>query len=158
MLQAIASNPDYLHETYEVFRSLNIGTHEVQSCVANNCSRPGTVNINCTFSENSKAKGYLSILCSETNSSQERFVVANRTSSSELKISVSGLPRGNYTVVVFDLESNGLPVLSDDSNPYVLAAEEEDITVTNPAEAGGMLLCLKTNTTIYAGRIIGMFY
>lgn len=114
-----------------------IGTHEIQTCVANNCSRPGIVSISCSFSENSKAKGYLSILCLKTNSSQERFVVANRTSSSELKLSVSGLFRHNYTVVVFDIQSNGLPVLSDDSNPYVLAAEEENITVTNPAEAGG---------------------
>ena len=111
--------------------SIYIGTHEVQSCVANNCS------INCTFSENSKAKGYLSILCLKTNSSQETFFVANRISSSVFKISFSGLPHGNYTVVVFDLGSNGLPVLSDDSNPYVLAAEEKNITATNPAEAGG---------------------
>ena len=128
--------------------SIYIGTHEVQSCVANNSS------INCTFSENSKAKGYLSILCLKTNSSQGRFFVANRTSSSEVKISFSGLPHGDYTVVVFDLGSNGLPVLSDGSNPYVLAAEENNITVTNPAEAGGKeeqqwrnVILFKLNTT-----------
>ena len=67
------------------------------------------------------------------------FVVANRpdTSTSGVNISVPRLPPDNYTVVVYDLGSNGLPVLSDASNPYVLAAEEENVTVTNPGDAGG---------------------
>ena len=56
---------------------LKLGAHEVQICVANNCSQPGTVNISCTFSENSRATGFLSVLSSETNTSQEMFVVAN---------------------------------------------------------------------------------
>ena len=118
---------------------LILGTHEAQTCEANNCSTGGRVNISCTFAENSQAKGYLSILCPKTNSSQEMFVVANRpdTSTSDVNISVPRLPPDDYTVVVYDLGSSGLPVLSDASNPYVLAAEEENVTVTNPGDAGG---------------------
>ena len=80
--------------------------------------------------------GYLSIVCSKANSSQGRFVVANRTYSSDLNVSVSVLP-GNYTVVVYGLTSNGLPVSSGGDNPYVLAAEEKNITVTNSGDIGG---------------------
>ena len=96
------------------------------------------VSIGCTFAENSKAAGYLSIFYSEAIS-LVMFVVANRLDkcSSNLNISVPVLPRDNYTVVVYDLESNGLPVLSDDANSYVLNAEEETITVTLSGKAGG---------------------
>ena len=96
------------------------------------------VNISCTFAKNSKAAGYLSILYSEAVS-LGMFVVANRldTSGSDLNISVPELPPNNYTVVVFDLGTNGLPVLSNDTNYYVLAAEEGTITVTLPGKAGG---------------------
>ena len=79
--------------------------------------------------------GYLSILCSKTNPYQVIFVVANRdnVSSPDLNISVSGVPPDDYTVVVFDLASNGLPpVLSGNIN---YAAAEENITVINSGEA-----------------------
>ena len=121
------------------FPFLNLGTHEVQTCVANNCSQPGTVNVSCTFSESSKAMGYLSILSSETNTYREMFIVACRDnmSSSDLKISVSGIPPDDYSVIVYDIESNGLPVLSNETNSsFVLCAEEKDVAViTEPQVA-----------------------
>ena len=88
---------------------------------------------------NSKAMGYLSILCSKTNFSQEMFIIADRpnTSTSEWETSVRGVHRDDYTVVVYDLESNGLPPLSDDIKPYVLCAEEEDVNVTTDPEETG---------------------
>ena len=58
-------------------------------------------------------------------------------SHSNLNISVPGLPPDDYTVVVYDLGKDHLPVLSDDNNSYVLAAEKENVTVTNQAEARG---------------------
>ena len=108
---------------------LSLGTREVQICVASNSSRPGTVNISCTFSENSGARGFLSVLSSETNTSREMFVVANRydMSRSDLKTSVSGVPPDNYSVIVID----GLPVVSNDTNPFTLYAEENDVAVTS---------------------------
>ena len=129
-----------MFETHmEIFTSLYLGTHEAQTCEATNCSRPGTIDISCNFSESSTAKGYLSILCSRRNSSQEVFVVANRsnTSSSDLKITVTGIPSDEYNVFVYDLGKDHLPVLSDENNSYVLAAEEENVTVTMHAEATG---------------------
>lgn len=123
--------------------SLYLGTHDVQTCAAGNCSTGGRVNISCIFTENSKAKGYLSLLCpkdnsSQTlNSSQEMFVVASRKdmSTSELKLSVSGVPPDNYNVAIFDLASNGLPPALSGSPNFV--AEEDDITVIGPGEAKG---------------------
>ena len=63
------------------------------------------------------------------------FVVANRTdmSSSGLRISIPGLPRDKFDVVVFDLEENGHP--PRDIN---YAAEEETVNITDPGEPEGM--------------------
>ena len=139
----IKTEESHLLSCGNVFLSI-VGTHEVQTCVANDCSTGGRVNISCNFTENSNAKGYLSILCpkinsSETfNSSQEMFVVASRKdmTTSELKISVSGVPPDNYTAFVFDLASNGLPPALSGKTNFV-AEEEENITVTDPGEAKG---------------------
>ena len=127
----------------EIFTSLNlyIGTHNVQSVSANNCSMPGVVNISCTFAEKSTSMGYLSILLPQlkANSSNGMFVVANRSDvvNADLDISVPGVPPGDYVVIVFDLESSGLPVLSTSINPYTLSAgEEENITVINQGDEG----------------------
>ena len=122
--------------THGNFHFSILGTHEAQTCVATNCSKPGTINISCNFSENSTAKGYLSILSSKSNQSQAVFVIANRSnmSSSDLRISVPGIPPDNYTVVMYDLGNNHLPVLSDENNSYVLAAEEENVTLTAQTE------------------------
>ena len=117
-----------------------IGSHEIQSLSASNCSRPGLVNISCTFAENSRAMGFLSILHPKANSSQEIFVVANRHDaiSANLNISVPGVPPGDYVVIVFDFESSGLPVLSTATNPYVRSAGESDVTVLKPGVNEGM--------------------
>ena len=62
-------------------------------------------------------------------------------SSLGLNVSVAGLPRDNYAVVVYDLGGNGLPVLSDVTSPYVLAADEETVNVmTDPEDKGGKIL------------------
>ena len=105
-------------------------------CSFNSHFRPGTVNIDCNFTESSNAMGYLPVLFSKTNSSLKIFVVACRpdTTSSGLNISVSGIPPDNYTVLVFDLARNGLPPALSGNINYA-AAEEENITVTNPGEA-----------------------
>ena len=120
-----------------VFPSLNLGTHEVQFCEANNCSQSGTVNISCTFSNSSKAMGYLSVLSSKTNRSREMFVVACRDDmySSDLKISVSGVRPDKYSVIVYDIEINGLPVLSNETSSFVLCAEEKDVAVVTEPQA-----------------------
>ena len=63
------------------------------------------------------------------------FVVANRAdmSSSTLNISVPGIPPNDYTVIVYDLRSDGLPpVLSGGTNH---PAEEENVTVINPGSS-----------------------
>ena len=115
--------------------SLNLGTHEVQTCAINTYSRPGTVNISCNFTENSKAIGYLPILSSKTNFSQEMFVIASGrdATSSNLNISVPGLSQDNYTVVVYDLGGNGLPPLLEGHTNY--PAEEENVIITDLGEA-----------------------
>jgi len=117
-----------------------IGSHEIQSLGASNSSRPGVVDISCTFAENSRAMGFLSILRYKANSSREMFVVANRhdTVSTDLNISVPGVPPGDYVVIVFDLGRSGLPVLSTVTNPYLRSAGDRDITVLEPGANKGM--------------------
>ena len=60
-------------------------------------------------------------------------------STSELKLSVFGVPPDNYSVAIFDLASNGLPPALSGSPNFV--AEEDDITVIGPGEAKGKV-CL----------------
>ena len=57
--------------------------------------------------------------------------------SSNLNISISGVLPDNYNVLVFDIGSNGLPVLSNDMDLFVLAAEERNVTITDPGELKG---------------------
>ena len=63
------------------------------------------------------------------------FVVGSRTdmSTSGLKISVSGLPRDKFDVVVFDLEENGRPPRTINH-----AAEEETVNIKDPGDSEGM--------------------
>ena len=109
-----------------------VGTHNVQTVDVNNSSRPGVVNVSCTFAETSTAMGYLLILRPKANSPQEMFVVANRLLNArrdDLDISVPGVLPGEYMVVVFDLHSDGLPMLSTVTSQHTLSAGERDITV-----------------------------
>jgi len=59
------------------------------------------------------------------------FVVANRRNAfrDDLDISVPGVLPGEYMVVVFDLQSNGLPLLSTVISQHTLSAGERDFTV-----------------------------
>ena len=80
--------------------------------------------------------GYISILSSKTNFSQEIFFIASRhntTSSNNLSISVPGVPQDNYTVVVYDLGESGLPPLLAGHTNY--PAEEENVIITDVREA-----------------------
>ena len=63
------------------------------------------------------------------------FVVANRndTSNSPLRVSVPGLPKDSFDVVVFDLGGNGLP--PNDIN--YAAEEEESVPVIRKGEGEG---------------------
>ena len=98
------------------------------------------MNVSCAFPENSTALGYLSILCFD-NSSHEMFFAASRDdmSNSDLNISVSGVPSGNYCVVIFDIGSKGIPPVLSDADvsgwPCVLAAGIGNVTVTDPGGA-----------------------
>ena len=105
------------------------------------------MNVSCTFAENSRAMGYLSILFNY-DSSQEMFVVADKRDatsadlniSAGLNISVPGVPPGDYMVAVFDLESSGLPVLSSVANQYTRSAGEgDDITVLKQGKDEGIV-------------------
>ena len=95
------------------------------------------MNISCKFTE---AVGYLLILSSHANSSQEMFVIASKVniSNSDWKISIPVVPHDNYIVFRYDLRSIGLPQLSDDSTSdrlYVTASGKENVTVTDSGES-----------------------
>ena len=74
-------------------------------------------------------------MCPKNNSSKEIFVVASRTDTSDspLKVTVPGLPKDNFDVVVFDLGGNSLP--PGDIN--YAAEEEENVTVVRKGETKG---------------------
>ena len=63
------------------------------------------------------------------------FVIANRTDTSDspLRVSVPGLPKNNFDVVVFDLGGDGLPP----SDINYAAEEEENVTVIKKGQTEG---------------------
>ena len=90
---------------------------------------PGAVNVSCTFAMNSQALGCLVVLHPWNTTQTEIFGYAARGSSHAptANVTIPGVPRGNYTMLVFDGEYNGL--LSE--RP---AIAPQNITVT----AGGL--------------------
>ena len=86
------------------------GTFDIQTALVNSNS-PGAVNVICTFATNSQALGCLVVLHSWNTTQTEIFAYAARDNrhAPTANISIHGVPRGNYTVLVFDGEYNGLP-------------------------------------------------
>ena len=136
-----------------------LGTCEPQFCTASviDGSIPKAVNISCKFTE---AVGYLLILSSQTNSSQEMFIIARKVnaSNSDWKISIPVNHHDNYTVFRYDLRSIGLPMSLDDSTGdklYVPASGKENVTVTDSGESE----CVNRNISVIdEGNAGGKWY
>ena len=83
---------------------------------------PGTVTVSVTYAVNTSAMGNLAIL---VNSSDMAVAFTARDRSSQAT-TISGLPADEYTALVFDIESNGLPSTA--------AADSEAVDVTEGAD------------------------
>ena len=107
---------------------LSKGTFDIKT-VQVNTNSPGAVNIICTFATNSPALGCLVVLHPWNTTRNEIFVYAARDNrhAPTTNITIHGVPRGNYTMLVFDGEYNGF--LSEQT-----AIAPQNITVT----AGGL--------------------
>lgn len=101
------------------------GLFDVQESTANKIY-PGTVNVSCVFANNSQALGCLVVLHPQTATQTEMFAYAARSGDSDTdlvtSISIPGVPKGSYIVLVFDGEENGLI--------SVQAAVVQNVTVT----------------------------
>ena len=101
---------------------LLIGTHDAQDAVVTVGPMPGTVTVSVMYAVNTSAVGYLAIL---VNSSDMAVAFTARDRSSQAT-TISGLPADEYTALVFDIESNGLPSTA--------AADSEAVDVTDSAD------------------------
>ena len=104
------------------------GTFDIKTAQVNNNS-PGAANVICTFATKSQALGCLVVLHPWNTTQNEIFAYAARDNGDAptANITIHGVPRGNYTLLVFDSEYNGL--LSERA-----ALAPQNITVT----AGGL--------------------
>ena len=84
------------------------GTFDIKTARVNTNSS-GAVNVICTFAVNSQALGCLVVLHS-WNTKTEIFAYAARDNrhTPTSNITIYGVSRGNYTMLVFDGEYNGL--------------------------------------------------
>ena len=100
------------------------GTFDIKAALVNNDSQ-GTLIVNCTFATNSQALGCLVVLHPWNTTQTETFAYAARsnTSAPAADTSISRVPKGNHTMLVFDGEHNGL--LSEQA---ALAAQNVTIT------------------------------
>ena len=101
------------------------GTFDIKTALVNTNS-PGVVNVICTFAVNSQALGCLVVLHPWNTTQTEIFAYAARDNrhAPTANITIYGVPRGNYTILVFDGEYNGL--LSEQA-----AIAPHNITVTD---------------------------
>ena len=85
------------------------GTFDIETALVNTNS-PGTVNVVCTFATNSQALGCLVLLHPWNTTQTEIFAYAARDNrdATTANVTIHGVPRGNYTMLVFDGEYNGL--------------------------------------------------
>ena len=85
------------------------GTFDIKTAWVNTNS-PGAVNVICTFAMNSQALGCLVVLHPWNITQTEIFAYAARDNrrAPTANITIHGVPRGNYIILVFDGEYNGL--------------------------------------------------
>ena len=85
------------------------GTFDIKTALVNTNS-PGAVNVICTFVTNSQALGCLVVLHPWNITQTEIFAYAARDNrhAPTSNVSIHGVPRGNYIILVFDGEYNGL--------------------------------------------------
>ena len=100
------------------------GTFDIKRAWVNNIS-PGAVNVICTFAMNSQALGCLVVLHPRNTTQTEIFAYAARDNrhAPSANMTIYGVPKGNYIMLVFDGEYNGL--LSEQA-----AIAPQNITVT----------------------------
>ena len=74
---------------------------DIQTALVNSNS-PGAVNVMCTFAMNSQALGFLVVLHPWNTTQTEIFAYAARDNrhAPTANITIHGVPRGNYTVLV----------------------------------------------------------
>ena len=99
-----------------------LGTHDAQDAVVSVGPMPGTVTVSVTYAVNTSAMGHLAIL---VNSSDMAVAFTARDRSSQ-PATISGLLADEYTALVFDIESDGLPSTA--------AADSEEVDVTEGSD------------------------
>ena len=102
-----------------------LGTFDANTAVAKYHSF-GVVNVIRTFANNSQALGCLVVLHPWNTTQTEIFAYGARDciSAPTANVTIHGVPRGNYTVLVFDGEYNGLP-------SEQVAITPQNVTVTD---------------------------
>ena len=92
--------------------------------------------IQCSFNVGSTAKGCL-ILLIDGNTTYYHFVRRNGTSLNAVSEVVQGLPYGNYTLLVYDLEATGTPSMSPAVSDSVSIVVQDVTAAVSAADKTG---------------------
>ena len=106
----LSCNGNFLNTVTQLIISLfSKGTFDIKTAQVNTNS-PGVVNVICTFAMNSQALGCLLVLHPWNTTQTEIFAYAARDNrhAPTANITTHGVPRGDYIILVFDGENNGL--------------------------------------------------
>ena len=101
---------------------LLLGTHDTQDAIVSVGPMPGTVTVSVTYAVNTSALGHLAILVNSSNMAVS-FTAQERSSQ---PATISTLLADEYTVPVFDIESDG--------RLSTVAADSEEVAVTEGAD------------------------
>ena len=87
-----------------------IGTHYIQDITASS-STPGQINIRCKFLVNSDlATGFLAIIHSNEDNDNPHYLITQNNNQALVLGSLSNLRRGTYTIILFTIGKDGLPL------------------------------------------------
>ena len=113
---------------YFLINDLYIGTYDVQEAIVKPI--PGGVAINAELAENTKALGcFIIVQCQSRVTLPEKYRIALKNDDGKCSANVSDLKaHDNYTVFVYDLESDGRPGHTPGVIEWNVSVEESSIS------------------------------
>ena len=105
-----------------------------------------------TYRYNSKAIGaYIVLINNESDTNVTKEIYLNMSMCCQSETCITGISSGNYTLYIYDLESQSAPVMNDNKVPAVMltSLEVPGVIPTTTIKAIDIITSTSTNTPQY---------
>ena len=104
-----------------------LGTHYIQDISVSN-STPGQINISCKFLvKDDLATGFLAVIHSTKDRDNVHYLITQNSNQTSVQGSLNNLQKGTYTVILYTIGEDGLPLRRAAGFPQNLSVLEEGI-------------------------------